>query len=52
MSIAYTQPWNLAGFPAVTTTVGESAGRPLAVQLVGKPGSESVLLAVAHAIAG
>ncbi|MCE5288304.1 MAG: amidase [Nocardiaceae bacterium] len=49
-SIAYPQPWNLAGFPAVTAIVGESNGLPLAVQLVGKPGSESMLLAAAHEI--
>lgn len=50
LSIAYTQAWNLAGFPAVTAIVGESNGLPLAVQLVGKPGSESMLLAAAHEI--
>ena len=38
-------PWNLAGVPAVVVPVGTRAeGTPLAVQLVGPPGSETRLL--------
>ena len=44
----YTAPWNLAGFPAVVVPMGVRAdGLPAAVQLVGPPGSELTLLAVA-----
>jgi amidase len=46
-SVPYTQAWNLAGFPAVTVPVGVRDGLPLAVQLVGRPDTEPVLLAVA-----
>jgi amidase len=43
--------WNLAGFPAASIPAGmHSCGLPLAVQLVGRPGSESILLAVARQI--
>jgi amidase len=38
-------PWNLAGVPAVVVPVGtRPEGTPLAVQLVGPPGSETRLL--------
>ena len=50
-SIAFTQAWNLAGFPAVTAVVGSSDGVPLAVQLVGRPDSESMLVAAAESLA-
>ncbi|WP_027341669.1 amidase [Hamadaea tsunoensis] len=44
----FAAPWNISGFPALTVPVGVRAdGMPLAVQLVGPPGSELVLLAVA-----
>ncbi|HLL66216.1 MAG TPA: amidase family protein [Micromonosporaceae bacterium] len=44
----YSAPWNLAGFPAVVVPAGVRAdGLPNAVQLVGPPGSELRLLAVA-----
>jgi amidase len=44
----YAAPWNLAGFPAMAVPVGARAdGLPAAVQLVGPPGSEFVLLALA-----
>lgn len=44
----YAAPWNLAGFPAVTVPAGLRAdGLPSAVQLVGLPGSELTLLALA-----
>jgi amidase len=40
--------WNLAGFPAVSVPAGmHTSGTPLAVQFVGKPGSESLLLGLA-----
>jgi amidase len=44
----YAAPWNLAGLPAIVFPVGmRRDGLPLAVQLVGPPGSELLLLAVA-----
>jgi amidase len=42
----YTPAWNLAGLPAVVVPV-LVAGRPIGVQLVGRPGEEHRLLAVA-----
>ena len=42
----YTQAWNLAGLPAVVAPVLVS-GRPVGVQLVGRPGAEATLLAAA-----
>ncbi|WP_430783278.1 amidase [Actinoplanes sp. G11-F43] len=44
----YGAPWNFAGLPAIVVPVGfRPDGLPLAVQLVGPPGSELLLLAVA-----
>ncbi len=44
----FAAPWNLAGWPAVTVPAGpDDTGMPLAVQLVGRPGAESLLLALA-----
>jgi amidase len=44
----YAAPWNIAGLPAVVVPVGTRPdGLPLGVQLVGPPGSELLLLAVA-----
>src|SRR5262249_47608544 len=44
----YAAPWNFAGFPAVVVPVGvRDDGLPVAVQLVGAPGSEFLLLALA-----
>ncbi len=44
----YAAPWNFAGFPGVVVPVGtRSDGAPAAVQLIGPPGSELTLLAVA-----
>jgi amidase len=44
----FTSPWNVTGQPAVSVPVGFSAeGLPLAVQIIGPPGSESLLLSVA-----
>jgi amidase len=44
----YAAPWNLAGVPAMSVPAGiRSDGMPAAVQLVGAPGSEALLLAVA-----
>ncbi|HLJ68650.1 MAG TPA: amidase family protein [Chloroflexota bacterium] len=43
-----TTPWNLVGFPAMAVPAGLSGdGLPLAVQIVGEPGTEGTLLAVA-----
>jgi amidase len=44
----YAAPWNIAGFPAVVVPMGvRPDGLPVGVQLVGPPGSELLLLAVA-----
>ena len=43
----WSSAWNLAGLPALTVPVGEGERRPLSVQLVGRPGSEPLLLGVA-----
>ncbi|MFH9671025.1 amidase [Streptomyces sp. NPDC017405] len=44
----FTPPWNLTGWPAMSVPVGTlPSGAPCAVQLVGRPGTESVLLGVA-----
>lgn len=46
--VPFTAPWNVTGQPALSVPAGfSSAGLPLAVQLVGPPGSESLLLSVA-----
>jgi amidase len=49
--VPYTQAWNLAGLPAAVVPV-RVAGRPVAVQLVGRPGDELALLAVAARLEG
>jgi amidase len=44
----FAAPWNLAGWPAMAVPAGVAAnGLPLSVQLVGRPGSEASLLALA-----
>ncbi|WP_329335059.1 amidase family protein [Streptomyces sp. NBC_01352] len=44
-----TPPWNLTGWPAMSVPFGTlPSGAPCAVQLVGLPGSEADLLAVAE----
>ena len=44
----FAAPWNVAGWPAMSVPAGLSrAGQPLAVQLVGRPGSEATLLGLA-----
>lgn len=44
----FAAPWNIAGWPAMNVPAGlDTAGRPLGVQLVGRPGSEATLLALA-----
>ncbi|MGW1913512.1 amidase [Streptomyces sp. NPDC002076] len=45
----FTPPWNLTGWPAMSVPFGSlPSGAPCAVQLVGRPGSESVLLELAE----
>ncbi|MBV2356301.1 amidase [Streptomyces sp. J2-1] len=45
----FTPPWNLTGWPAMAVPCGSlPSGAPGAVQLVGPPGSESLLLEVAE----
>jgi amidase len=44
----YAAPWNVAGLPAIVVPVGvRPDGLPVGAQLVGRPGSERLLLAVA-----
>lgn len=44
----FAAPWNLAGWPAMSVPAGtDPRGRPLAVQLVARPGGEALLLSVA-----
>ncbi|GGL90284.1 putative amidase AmiB2 [Micromonospora yangpuensis] len=44
----YAAPWNVAGLPALVVPVGRRPdGLPVGVQLIGPPGSELLLLAVA-----
>ncbi|MBL7256868.1 amidase [Paractinoplanes lichenicola] len=44
----FAAPWNIAGLPAISVPVGTRPdGLPLAVQFVGPPDSEALLLAVA-----
>ncbi|MFF3736634.1 amidase [Streptomyces sp. NPDC002566] len=44
-----TPPWNLTGWPAAVVPFGTlPSGAPTAVQLVGRPGTESELLALAE----
>jgi amidase len=46
--VPFTPAWNVTGQPAVSVPAGRTAaGLPLAVQLVGRPGSEQLLLALA-----
>jgi amidase len=46
--VPFTPAWNVTGQPALSIPAGVSEdGLPLAVQLVGPPGSESLLLSVA-----
>lgn len=49
--VPYTQAWNLVGVPVAVVPVRVS-GRPVAVQLVGRPGDELRLLATAARIEG
>lgn len=47
----FAAPWNLAGWPALAVPVGlHSAGLPIDVQLVARPGGEQLLLSVAALI--
>lgn len=44
----FAAPWNIAGWPAMAVPAGVApGGLPLSVQLVGRPGSEATLLALA-----
>ncbi|GHI03349.1 amidase [Streptomyces cellostaticus] len=45
----FTPPWNLTGWPAMSVPFGAlPSGAPCAVQLVGRPGTEEDLLALAE----
>ncbi len=46
--VPFTPAWNVTGQPAISVPAGRTAdGLPLAVQLVGRPGSEELLLGLA-----
>ena len=46
--VPYTSPWNVTGQPAMSVPAGfTDAGLPLAVQLVGRPREEALLLGLA-----
>jgi amidase len=46
--MAYTPPWNLAGFPSASVPTGERVDKvPVGAQLVGPQGSEAFLLSLA-----
>ena len=48
-----TRPFNALGLPALTVPCGASAdGRPLGLQLVGRPFDEATLLRLGHAYEG
>jgi Asp-tRNA(Asn)/Glu-tRNA(Gln) amidotransferase A subunit family amidase len=49
--IGLTSPFNLAGAPSVTVPAGAVDGLPVGLQLVGRPGHEDRLLAVAGRLA-
>lgn len=44
---ANVRPFNLSGHPAISLPVGEIAGRPVSLQLVGRRGADEVLCALA-----
>jgi amidase len=48
----FAAPWNVAGFPAMSVPAGlhPVAGTPMSVQLVARPGRESMLLSLAATI--
>ena len=49
----YTVPQNVSGLPSITVPAGFGAGGlPVGVQIVGRPWSEPLLLAVAEALHG
>jgi amidase len=47
---AFTNPVNLAGFPAVAVPVPSTQRLPASLQLIGPPGSEALLLATAAVV--
>lgn len=50
-SFPFTPAWNVAGTPGLAVPVGiDAEGLPIAVQLIGRPGSEPTLLRAASAL--
>lgn len=44
--LAYTHPFNFAGFPAMSIPCNSANGTPVGLQVVGKPGCDSLVLAI------
>ena len=50
-SLAFTSPFNLLGWPAVSVPVGQTADRlPLGMQIIGRPWDEAGVLRAARAV--
>lgn len=47
----FTRPFNLSGHPAITLPLGNHAGVPVGMQLIGERGKDEALCAVASALA-
>lgn len=47
--LALTVPFSLGGYPSITVPMGDSSGMPAGLQLVGKRGQDSLVLALAAA---
>ncbi|MEV4100347.1 amidase [Nonomuraea sp. NPDC049649] len=50
--LAFTCPWNVVGFPALSVPAGSVGGLPVGLQLVCRPGDEHLLAAAAARVAG